>query len=225
MNIDAAYILAMSALLPAVVGAVRYKKIDARYHPFIYMLLLVPLVETIVYISLKTGVYNGFSKLCLNLYLLASFGFFLSLVHRNGYLNRKMGFCFAGALLVTTLVNLIIVGSPFVILYYMLCLADCLILFISIDILSKQMMAVKTSLVKNCWFWISSLYVVQHAYGLLLFGIFIFGLSTISPNIQAIFTIYKVVNAACYLLFIIAVLRIPNKKGADIYQMSQNSLT
>ncbi len=225
MNSDAAYILAMSAVLPAIVGAVRYKKIDPRYHPFIYMLVLVPLVETIVYISLKTAIYNGFSKLCINLYLLASFGVFLSLVYKNGYLSRKMGLYFAGALLLTTLVNLVIVGTPFVILYYMLCLADCLILFISIDILSKQMMAVKTSLVKNCWFWISSLYVVQHAYSLLLFGIFIFGLSTSIPNIKAIFTIYKVVNAACYLLFIIAVLRIPNRKDAPVYQISQTSLT
>jgi hypothetical protein len=225
MNKEVAYILAMSAVLPAAVGAVRYKNMDQRYHPLIYMLLLVPLVETIQYISLKTGMYKGFSLLCLNLYLLASFGFFLSLVYRNGYLSRKMGFYFAGALLVTALVNLVIEGTPFVCLYYMLCLASCLILLISIDILSKQMMAVKTSLIKNCWFWISSLYVVQHAYVLLLFGIYIFGLSASNPNINAIFIIYKVVNAACYLLFIIAVLRIPNRKDTPVYQISQISST
>jgi hypothetical protein len=225
MNKDVAYILAMSAVLPAIVGAVRYKKMDQRYHPFIFMLLLVPVVETIQYISLKTGMYIGFSLLCLNLYLLTSFCFFLSLVYRNGYIGRKMGIYFAGALLVTALVNLAIVGTPFVILYYMLCLASCLILLISIDTLSKQMMAVKTSLVKNCWFWISSLYVVQHAYVLLLFGIYIFGLSASNPNIKAIFIIHKVVNASCYILFIIAVLRIPNRKETSVYQISQTSLT
>jgi hypothetical protein len=219
MNKDAEFIMAMSCALPALVGAVRYKNIDRRFHSFIYMLLLVPVVEIIEYVSLKTNSFQRFSGLWINIYLLINFGFFLSFVHRNGYISKKLMRYFALAFLATALINWAIKGSPLAVFYYLLCFASCLILLICIDILSKQMMAVNASLLKNSWFWISSIYVIQHAYSLLFFSIYIFNFSE-TANGKAIIGIYKFVNMGCYLLFIIAVLLIPKRKKTSLHQPS-----
>ena len=92
MNADITYILAMSCVLPALIGIYRYNKIHSRYHPFIQMMILAVLIEIIIYICNKLAFpgYNGFWQFAVNIYTLLNFIVFLYFTQVNGYLSKKL---------------------------------------------------------------------------------------------------------------------------------------
>jgi hypothetical protein len=73
MNADITYMLAMSCVLPAAIGIYRYNKIHSKYHPFIQMMILAVLIETIIYISIKFPQYGGYWQVAVNIYTLLNF--------------------------------------------------------------------------------------------------------------------------------------------------------
>jgi hypothetical protein len=211
MNADITYMLAMSCVLPALVGIYRYNKIDRKYHPFIYMMILTALIETIFYLAEKFPAFGRFPRLAVNVYMLVNFLLFLYFVYINGYLGKKMFPWLIVAASAVFLANFIYEQSILKTFIYLLCFVSALMLIISIDILSRQTMAIKYKLVNNCWFWISSSSIVYNAFTLLIFGLYFFAMRD-TPKGKAIGVIQHFANALCYIFFAVAMLKIPEKK-------------
>jgi hypothetical protein len=211
MNEDISFLLAMVCILPAATGIYRFKKIDSRYHSFIYMMILVVLLETIIYIGVKFPEFGKFSRVSINIYMLLNLSLFLYFVNQNNYLGKKtMQFLMSLALLIA-LFNYIHEGSFIKTFYYLLCFVSAVMLMISIDILSRQTMAIKYKLVNNCWFWISSFSIIYNAFTLLIFGLYYFAMFN-TPKGKAIGEIQHIANLVCYVFFAMAILKIPEKK-------------
>lgn len=211
MNPDITYILSMSCALPAAAGLYRYHTISSKYHPFIYMMILAALIETIIYIHIKRPEYATFWQLAVNIYTLLNFILFLYFTNINGYLKKSwMQLLLATGLLVS-IFNYLYEQSVFKTFFYLLCFVSAVMLLISIDILSRQTMAIKYKLVNNCWFWISTFSLIYNAFTLLIFGLYFFAMFN-TPNGKAIGTIQHFANLLCYLFFTVAIVKIPEKK-------------
>lgn len=211
MSADIKYILAMCCVLPAIAGIYRYNKIDSKYHPFIYMMVLTAVTETIIYLSQKFPAFRYFPSVTANIYMLANFSLFLYFVNINGYLNKKgMQFFFAVATLVCV-INYIYLHTFFLAFYYLLCYVSACMLVLSIEILSRQTMAIKHKLVNNFWFWFSSFSIIYNAFTLLTFGLYVFAINDTAKG-KAIGALQIFSNTVCYIFFIVAMLKIPKKK-------------
>jgi hypothetical protein len=205
------YALAMSCLLPAVAGMVRYNKVPRTYHPFIYMMLLTVVVETMVYVIRKTA-YSHYWPLAVNLYTLFNFTLFLYFVSSNGYIRSKSRQRLYITALAVCLFNFIYEGYTVLHnFFYLLCYVSSVMLIISIDILSRQTMAIKYKLVNNFWFWFSSFSIIYNAFTLLIFGLYFFAMFQ-TPKGKTIGNIHHFANLVCYLFFTLAIFKIPEKR-------------
>lgn len=214
MNKDIEYLMAMSCVLPAIAGLWRYRDIEAKYHPFIFMILLDIFIETFLYKYAAIPVVGKYPFAVLNLYMLLNFFLFLLLVKRNDYLSRNLLFLvltLAGAI---GIINFIYNGNDVSkLFYYLLCFVSAAMLIISINILSRQIMEIRIKLVNNFWFWFSSFSILYNAMNLLIFGLYFFALSD-TKNGAAIGDIQHFTNVACNIGFIIAILKIPVKRSS-----------
>ena len=210
MNEDISYLLSMACVIPAVIGIYRLNKIGNQYHPFVYMMILVVLLETIIYFGVKFPDLGRFSRVSINIYMLLNLSLFLYFVHLNNYLGKKIMQGLLIIALLIALLNYIYEGSFIKTFYYLLCFVSVVMLVISIDILTKQIMETKYKLVNNFWFWVSSFSVIYNAFNFLIFGTFIFVLFKIN-NGKDVGSIQHYANAICYLFFAFAILKIPKK--------------
>ena len=95
--------------------------------------------------------------------------------------------------------------------FYLLCFVSAIMLYVSINILSRQTIAIKYKLINNCWFWISSFSIIYNAFTLLIFGLYFFAMFN-TPKGKAIGDIQHFANLVCYLFFAVAIIKIPEKK-------------
>lgn len=210
MNADITYMLAMSCVLPATVGIFRLNKIDKKFHALVYMMILVALLETWIYLGVKYPSLSGLSRLPINIYMLLNLGLFLFFIHSNGHLSKnKMQLLMAAALAVAVF-DYIIYNSVSKLFLYLLCFVSVVMLIISIDILSRQIMEIKYKLVNNFWFWFSSASVLYNAFNFLIFGVIVFSLWE-TKNGQSIADIQHFTNALSYVFFTVAIIKIPKK--------------
>lgn len=204
----------MSCTIPAAAGIYRYKKIGNKFHPFILMMLIDMLIETIYYLAYRFTAMSSFIPLAVNIYVLITFALFLYLAHINGYLTRMMMQLLMAAALVVTAAEYFYSGTMFEHFTVLICFIWSVSLVVSIDILSRQIMALNEKLFNNFWFWVSSAYILYNAFNLLVF-IPVFFTTMDTPNGKAIGNIQHFVNVACYLFYAIAIFRIPAKRSVS----------
>jgi hypothetical protein len=200
--------MGMTCIIPAAIGLYKYKGMDKKFHPFVAMMILTVMVEIISYIAEKNNLFQKFDRIPGNLYMLPNFVFFLYLVWKNGYLKKIPAQLFFLIALLLVVVNLICNNSFLGPWLYALCFVSSVMLFVAVDILSKQVLSVKIKLVDNFWFWFSSTSVLYNAFNLLIFGNYSFALFGTSVG-KAIGTIWHFVNIACQLLFAFAMIKTP----------------
>jgi hypothetical protein len=214
MNAGLTYILAMSCSIPAAAGIYKYKGIEKKYHPFIFMMMLDMVIETIYYLASRFPELGSFPQLAVNIYILLNFALFLYLVHINGYLSKRFMLLLLIAAFTMTAINYFYSGTVFKPFSILFCFIWSVNLIISIDILSRQIMALNEKLFNNFWFWVSSSYILYNAFNLLVF-IPVFFTTIDGPNSKAIGGIQHFVNVACYIFYAIAIFRIPEKKAGS----------
>lgn len=211
MSADITYMLAMSCVLPALTGIYRYNKIHSKYHPFIQMMILAVLIETIIFISIKFPKYGGYWQLAVNIYTFLNFALFLYFTNINGYLSKRWMQWLLSIAGVVCVFNYVYEHTVLKTFFYLLCFVSAIMLIISIDILSRQTMVIKNKLINNCWFWISSFSIIYNAFTLLIFGLYYFAMFNTTKG-KAIGDIQHFANLVCYLFFAVAIIKIPEKK-------------
>lgn len=215
MNDDLRYALAMITLVPSVIGLYKFKRVSTSIHPFIIMIWLDAIMETITYLCIKLPANPQIQPVAVNSYMLLNFLLFLYLVYRNEYLQKTS--CLALSLIAIA----VFTGSAVfnktisVTFWYLLCFVSFAMLLLSIDILSKQIMSVKQKWSGNFWFWMSATSILYNAQVLLIFGLYFFALFNTKTG-KSIGNIQTFTNAVCYIFFTIALLKAP--PGSKIKQ-------
>jgi hypothetical protein len=220
MTDETRYLFAMSCVLPALVGFYLYRKMQPRYHLLVYMWLLDAITETIVFIGKNNITFTPIADFWTNAYMIITLSFFLNFVKRNGYIKKQLYWILIAAAVILAVYEFYKEGSPFQTFYSLLLFyVYGVTLFISINILSKQVTVVNTRLSHNFWFWAGCLFVVQNAYGVFVIGIYHFALfETIDGEMIGILT--TCVNVVCYCLFAIVMFLVPKRKNPIIHQIS-----
>jgi hypothetical protein len=211
MNADITSLMAMSCTIPAATGIYKFKRIEKKFHPLIYMMLCDVVIETIYALADRFPGMVSFSQLMINIYVLLDFGLFLYLVYINNYLTKKAMQQLVGLAFIMGIINYFYEGTLFKFFPFLLCFVWLVNLIISIDILSRQIMVLQEKLFDNFWFWVSSIFVLYNAFNLLIFGPYFFAL-TEDPNGKAIGIIHHFVNVACNIFLAVAIFRIPERK-------------
>lgn len=204
----------MSCTIPAAAGIYRYKRIGKKFHPFIFMMLLDMVIETIYYLAYRFPAMSGFTTLAVNIYVLITFALFLYLVHINGYLTKTLLQLLLSVVLIVTAAEYFYYGTMFKHFTVLICFIWSVSLVVSINVLSGQIMALNEKLFNNFWFWVSSAYILYNAFNLLVF-IPVFFTTMDAPNGKAIGNIQHFVNVACYLFYAIAIFRIAPKRSVS----------
>ena len=211
MNVDIRYLLSMSCVLPAVVGIYRYNKIDRKYHPLIYMMMLTAVIETIFYIALKFAALHIPTRFVVNIYMLVNFFLFLYFVQINNYISKRALqwlLVFAG---IICLFNYIYERTFLKAFPFLLCYVSAVMMIISIDILSRQIMVIKQKLANNFWVWVSIFSIIYNAFTLLIYSQLFFAVTN-KQNVNPIANIHHFANLVCYVFFAVAIFKIPEKK-------------
>lgn len=211
MNADIKYMLAMSCALPALIGIFKYNRIHSKYHPFIFMMILTALVETIFYLAGKFSALNMFPRFVVNIYMLVNFVLFLYFVYINRYISKPVLQWLLIIAGVVCLFNFIYLRTFLKAFYYLLYYVSAVMLIISIDILSRQIMVTKEKLVNNFWAWVSSFSIIYNAFTLLIYSQLFFAVTN-EQNVNPIANIHHFANLICYVFFAVAILKIPENK-------------
>lgn len=188
----------MSCIIPATIGLCLFNKIPAKYYPLCLMMIVDVVAE----------IYNHGTqtKVLFNLYGFVNFVLFITFVYSNDFLSKRI-------FQLLILVAIICSGSIFLKhgilakpIYTVISLFYSIILFIAINILSKQIFAIKERLVNNFWFWFSVSCVLYYGYAMLLFGLSILDLKN-TPYYQSMNNIWTFVNLAYYVLISVAIFK------------------
>lgn len=216
MSQELRYILAMSCIIPGIVGLCLYRKMQPQYHLLVYMMFSDATIETIVFIGKKFKSFEFFATLCSNAYILISFALYLSFVKNNGYIKNKLRRYFIVVACLFIAYNWYQIGvvNDFLL---SLCFISAVCFFIAIHILSLQITAIHTRIKRNFWFWASCLFTIQYAYSFLTFGFYILNLSELLGG-SNIGLFQLVVNVIYYCAFAVIMFLIPLKKLTVVHQ-------
>lgn len=205
-------IIGLSCIIPAAIGLYFYKKMDTTFHPFVGMAVLTIVVEMINYLALRFPLIGKIQPIAINLYMLVNFSLYLLLLCRGGYIRRKGRVLLLIIAMMVAIFNLLYNKTVLLPLFYLLCFVSSIMLFASIDILSKQIFTMKRKLADSFWFWFSSTAILYNAFNLLIFGIYIFAMFN-TPAGKAIGNIQHFGNLACQLLFAFAMTKTIDKSN------------
>jgi hypothetical protein len=191
-------------------GFYKYKKIEQKYHPFIYMIVADFLVEAINFTIKYMFEIKHPPQFYFNFYLIIYFYFFMKLAYLNNFVTKKTRKILFIFLAIVAICNTILNGGVNEIYRLVFVFSATVTLYIYTNILSVQILEVNTKITKNFWFWASSFSILYNAFLILLFNLVFFSFAK-TPNGRVILNIHYYINAITYLFFTYAIYIIPEK--------------
>jgi hypothetical protein len=205
-------ILGLACLFPSIIGLFRYKRIDRKYHQFVYIMLADSIIELFSTSFNLLMLSKKYINVGFHIYFPIYFYFSLQFFIANKFISKKIKTTLLATFLPVMLFNDWYNNWAIMFPFYFLSFMSTVLLFIYINILSKQILAVNNKLKYNFWFWVSSFSILYHAFTLLIFGLYFFSLFD-TPNGRSILEIHHYVNALSYIAFAFAILIIPAKNN------------
>ena len=205
MNFYIVIAFSLSIIVPAIIGLIRFKKINEAYHPFIFYIWVGAFNEIfglIMMYTIKSNIVN------LNFYLLAESLLLLWQFTRWGLFNKNsfwVKLIIASLIIVWLIENFIISSITKYDSYF--CIYNATInTFMSINIINKLISTERRSLLRNPVFIICSTFVIYYSMSILSEVFWIYGLSlneALSKNINAISISTNFISIILYTLAII----------------------
>lgn len=215
MSESAQFILSLSVLFAATIGAIRFRKMDPSYYPFVYYVCSALVIEIVVYILIQKKMFQtiGFLK---NAYAFIEFCLLTWLFNNWGLFKRQKNLFLAILVFffVLWLSTLFIRGYAksnltFYIVY------SFVLIFFSISSFNRMVVNDRKNIFTNARFWICLGIIIFYTY-------FIVSntarLSVLKPKvsqhfIDSLFEINIYSNLLVNLLYVMAVIWIPRKKN------------
>jgi len=211
MTFNLTFILALVTIFPAVVGAWQHNKVDSRFHPFIYAMILAFINELMFKVAivckwpliLRFGIYNCYIPL--NFYL---FALFFSCM---GVISRKTMLILLTVVLLCMAGTAIYLNSISEILMFAAIVSYAIIGILSANLLGRNVINPARKRENKFSFIMSTTALVM-----CVFLVFIAGYSQLATSSFLfrldLFKVQAFINAACYLSFTFAILCLPKTK-------------
>jgi hypothetical protein len=220
MNDTIRFILSLSILPAAIIGVVRYRKMDSSYHLFLYYILFALGFEIFVYMLISIlGQKEAYSILGipLNIYGIAEFCFLTWVFHKWGLFNnnQKVFYSIIIVFFLSWLVSTLLTKGFYKRNHYFAIAYSFALIFFSISAFNKLVVQERRSLLKNAKFWICLGIIIFFSYFVISSGVRILILPN-NKNTQLFIKLQDInvySNLLANLLYAAAILWIPNKKN------------
>lgn len=200
---------AFSCVLPAIIGSVKYKRMDAKFHPFVWIMYLSVITETSIYIIRQTQNYAHTYCAVANSYYIINVLLFLLFFKRLAIISKPVFICLS-ILSLANLLGFMYYFSPInSILLNATVLYDTILLALTVTLLSKQVFVFNIPFHLNTLFIIGGMFLFYTAFSVFLNIIYLLGLKTEFNSF--LFNIHRYVNLVTYLVFAWALICVPVK--------------
>jgi hypothetical protein len=202
----------LSILLPAVIGGIRFSKINPAYYPFLFFIwagLLNEIATIYLVKQIKSNaVNNNLFYLIESLLITVQFKKW-RLFDRSPVLYKTLLIFFPVFWVGETL----LLGSLYNFSSYFIILHSFLITLLSISMINRLLARERKGLRKNAIFLISLGWIVFFTYAILVEISYMYGTHLSEPFQNAVMYILAFVNLFTNLLYALAILWIPKKSG------------
>jgi hypothetical protein len=211
MNIIGAFLVSQTVLIPLLIGLIRFNRTVASFQPFLLLLALAFVSETISYICIK--VLDTGNAVPFNLYGLAESMVILYQFYVWGFLKRKKGLFYglAGGLAALWIAENLGYGkieefSPVFRVAYAF-----IVVLLSINEINFMIVRDNKNLLKNARFLVCLGFITFFIYQIIYEASYFVGTDTSALPLKIIF-LFNYINAFVNLIYAIAVLYIPVKE-------------
>jgi hypothetical protein len=204
-------IMAFSPALPAIAGLLAYKRVNYKIYPFIYAMWLSLITEGLssialrVYDDIYASFYIYYFYVCINISLYILFFYRMRVIQSKRLfwllLTISLGVCIAAFFLKLRIYTLF--GANL--------FCSAIILGLSTELITKQILDVKDKLYKKFSFLMSAGAILFNSFFIFLVAIWFLGKD---DNFKTnVYSVQKFVNATCYIIFGISLLCLPKAKN------------
>ncbi len=211
MRLTLSEISALSILLAAIVGIVRFRTAEPGFRPFIYLILIGALNEVLSVVLLGAGLHTAVNN---NIYVLAEALLILWFVKRAGEVFTRPALFAAIALsfvVFWAVENFFITGigriSSYFRIYY-----SFVVVMLSISVVNHALVTARENPLRMPVFLICLGFIVFFTYKILVEAFWVYGLNDSKDFRSNVYTILVYLNLFVNLLFALALLWIPKKR-------------
>ncbi|MFT3937114.1 MAG: hypothetical protein QM726_26035 [Chitinophagaceae bacterium] len=209
------FILSLSIIFAAIIGVIRFRKIDTSYHPFILYACLDLVVEIAVYVLLMKHKQNEVS-LIYNIFGLAEFSLLVLLFHNWGLFKRKKSsFVAIISLSVLLFACTLFIRGYSKINYFSEIVNSFALIFFSISAFNTMILSERKNIFKNPKFWICIGIIIYYTCFILVYTekLSFLNLHPSKTFDYKVWAINAYANLLVNLLYAVAVLWIPRNKN------------
>ncbi|GAC1453894.1 MAG: hypothetical protein NVSMB7_16360 [Chitinophagaceae bacterium] len=217
MNDTIRFYLSLSIIFAAILGVIKFRRMDPAYHPFVYYACQVVLIEVIVYVLLAGGLAN-LAGITLNIYALTEFYLLTLLFHNWGLFKRKKNIFLS----ILAIFFFLFFATMFIRGYarrnhFASIISSFVLIFFSISSFNKMILNERINIFKNAKFWICIGIAIYYTCSVLVSAEMFFIISLTHKVTQEfkdnVFQINVYANLFVNLLYAVAVIWIPKKKN------------
>lgn len=217
MNDDVKFAFALSCLIPGIVGVITFKKLDNRFHPLVYLLLLAFVTEIAQRICIAVK-RDDISDLISNVYLLVNFVLHVWFFYGLGIIKTvRAVIIYLNIFTIVFIANGVFKSSIFLLYEIALIASYIIILKLCIDGLVTQTFDASYKWTHDALFLFCATNIIYSAYLIFSFSLRFFGIPTDTSINVAVASFYYYINAGCYLLTLWVVLCIPRKNYIGLF--------
>lgn len=210
MNFNLAVIFSFSIAIAAIIGWIRFKKINPAYYPFLYCIWLAFLSEIISYLVVRGGHSNAINS---NIYMLGE-ALLIPWQFKNWGLFQRPKYLFPGLLILFTLLwtleSFFIKGITLNISYFKILYSFAIVLM-SIQVINNQLMRERRNFLRSPIFLITAAFVFYYINAVIVGVFWLYGLQMSMRFMLKLAWILIYVNLFTNLIYALAVLWMPTK--------------
>lgn len=215
MNGTHLFLLSLSIVFAAILGVIRFRKMDPDYHPFIYYVWLGLIVEIAAYILLSNKKENIVSYL-FNFFAIGEF-YLLTLLFYNWGLFKRKKTVFISIISVSILLyaSTMFIRGYDKVNYFARIVNSFALIFFSISAFNKMILNERSNIFKNSKFWICIGIVIFYTYFILVYTekLSFLNIKRSTDFVVKVWQINAYANLLVNLLYAVAVVWIPRKKN------------
>jgi hypothetical protein len=210
MQYDIFVFFSYSIVIAAIIGGVRFRKIDPAFHPFVFYTWLASLNEILSYIISEQGNSNVFNN---NIYVLAEAFLITWQVKKWGIFYNNKGYYKAlqSLLVVIWFYELFKLNDPSKIHYYFRIFYSAIVVIMCMHITGKLLFAYTRPVYKNAQFLICLGYIFFFTFKILVETFWLLGIDNTDTYLYGVYSLIAWINLFVNFIFIIALLWIPLK--------------
>jgi len=202
--------LSFSIAIAAIIGGIRYSKINPAYYPFLYCIWLGLLNEIIGYIITQNGYSNAVNN---NIYVLLESLLITWQFRKWGLFQRTktLFFIILASFILIWLTEIFLLSRMKLITSYFRIVYSFTIVLMSIPIINEQLLRERKNLLKNSIFLICIGFVIYYTYKVIIGLFWLYGFSVSREFRTNIIIILIYINFIANLIYAFAVLWMPTK--------------